>query len=89
MRYETQLPLLAFLSRRLILKPEKERSTLRRKKNLFKECVMCRRLVEASEIQYLKVQIPTGQYVQAPVCKLCIVHEEKTRFYIAQQLRKK
>jgi hypothetical protein len=89
-RYETQLPLLAFLSRRLIMKREKRHSTLHRKKNpVFKECVMCHRLVEASEIKYLKVQIPTGQYVRAQVCKLCIVDSNKTRFYIQQQLRKK
>jgi hypothetical protein len=72
------------------MKPENKRSTHRHKKNpVFKECVMCHRLVEASEIQYLKVQIPTGQFVRAPVCKLCIVDPNKTRFYIAQQLRKK
>jgi hypothetical protein len=72
------------------MKQEKERSTLRRKKSdEFNECVMCRRLVPSSEIRHLKVQIPTGQFVHAPVCKLCIVDPNKTRFYIAQQRKKK
>ena len=72
------------------MKQKKERSIRSQKKRtVFKECVMCRRLVPACDIQYLETQIPTGQFVRAPVCKLCIVDEEKTRFYIQQQLRKK
>jgi hypothetical protein len=71
------------------MKREGKRSIHSRKKDEFAECCMCRRLVPSGEIQHLKVQIPTGQYVRAPVCKLCIVDPNKTRFYIAQQLRKK
>jgi hypothetical protein len=72
------------------MKPEEKRSIRNQKKRtVFKECVMCGRLVPACDIQYLETQIPTGQFVQAPVCKLCIVDPNKTRFYIAQQRKKK
>ena len=72
------------------MKPEKGHSTRNRKKiDEFKECVMCHRLVPSKEIKDLKVQIPTGQFVRAPVCKLCIVDPNKVRFYIAQQRKKK
>ena len=73
------------------MKQEKERSTLHRKKNriVFKECYMCHRLVPSSEIRHLRTKLPTGQTIPVQVCKLCIVDPNKTRFYIAQQLRKK
>jgi hypothetical protein len=71
------------------MKPENKRSTHRHKKNVFKECVMCHRLILSDEIKKLEVELLTGQHVRLPVCELCRVDPKKTRFYIAQQLRKK
>lgn len=55
----------------------------KKKSPVFVECMMCHRLVPSSEIRHLKVKLPTGRFVRAQICKLCLVHEEKTRFYTA------
>ena len=68
--------------------PMKRHSTLRRKKSdELIECVICHRLVPLTEVGFFTVRVSPTRIGQFPVCKSC--RENKTRFYIQQQLRKK
>jgi len=58
------------------------------KKEEFIQCVMCKRLVDRSEISFLKLRINPKQVARVPVCHLCQVEPNKIRYYIAQQRRK-
>jgi len=58
------------------------------KETEFIQCVMCKRLVDRSEISFLRVRVSPKQVARVPVCELCQVDPEKTRYYIAQGRRK-
>jgi len=55
----------------------------------FIQCVMCKRLVDRSEISFLRVRISPKEVAKVPVCHLCQVDPNKVRYYIAQKMRKK
>jgi len=59
------------------------------KKEEFIQCVMCKRLVDRSDISFLRVRVSPKQVARVPVCHLCQVDEKATRYYIAQKMRKK
>jgi hypothetical protein len=54
----------------------------------FIQCVMCQRLVDRSEISFLRVRVDARHVVRVPVCHLCQVDPGKIRYYIAQQRKK-
>jgi len=51
----------------------------------FVQCIMCKRLVPCAEIRFLRVRVSPKQVGRFPVCKLCLVNEKKTRYYIAHR----
>jgi len=57
-------------------------------KREFVQCVMCQRLVQRSEISFLRVRVSAKEVVRVPVCHLCQVDPNKIRYYIAQQRKK-
>ena len=77
----------------MIRKPEKESFFLHPRtipvpkidKREFVQCVMCKRLVDRSEISFLKLRISPKQLARVPVCHLCQVDPNKVRYYIAQR----
>jgi len=54
----------------------------------FVQCVMCKRLVDRSEISFLRVRVSPKEVAKVPVCHLCQVDPNKVRYYIAQKMRK-